>query len=1167
MPPILLPPRLIAFGHEPRGERVNVYHKMKTLCAIFNALDDGEQQFLSRSTFGQLLEFPNKPAWSASFGIFILGRQLEVAKPNEIWVLFAGIPIRFSLREFKIVTGLPCGKYPSLKKKKKKGTAGMTIPFYSKLFGLEEDVTVDRAITMLKKRIISDADMRIRCACLAIVDGFLVPTSHYPKIVKAHAEMVEDVDAFLAYPWGRLSFEMMIKSIKEREIEQLAITCFSVQGLLYALQLVVLQAAPSIQDGPVIDEIIESESEAGDVDVEDAPRESVPFKLGNAKELDKKCSIFVDSIICPDFVLDPEEDLSWSDDEEDEKVDNILMFLGEGLIFKNDMFDGGVIPSQLKLASKKQKRGGKSNGSRTRKAAKLTKNGGVRRRQERPIPEEGGSSGVPSLESISLLLDAKLDGQANKIIAAVTDWFTKNTVIEGETSKEPVSGSTRPKKAANNGNDGVSNSDGLGSNGGNDDFGFDSLRPSRGHARSHSREGTSNVEATVDEILSFYSEKVPTGVGSKEAGRENAVPMDEDILHAGDVIHNSQGVNNITADVVPPTECVDEDNPEGGNNVTGDVVPPTESVVEDNAEPENNVPMDEDLPSPGLIAHPQAAKNVAVAVAPLPKLLVKMILRGLTMLQEVLNPLSKLVVEISQRQRAENVPVNEAFIAPNDSIVNQEVQCSQPTGGVVAPPPNVVEESQGVPASDDGTVGEETSVRIPDISSRPQSVCGLDVDGKISCEPPNDTAALPFDGGVVCDGEAVDIPEDVSIDMAATNDLGVGRGAPSVVSSPREDSDELTFALTLRNASKNSLKKLKAIRSISICGGVALSNKDILDLIDRKKNLSSKVMDALIKFSRHLLRTDDVDGEKLRVEVLDSKFVSLFCRQFPKFSRCPSKSEFQFPAPITDLLSRVGESDRVQLFTEADYLYLPFNFDKKHWVALVVDLNSRKIIVLDSNIQRRKDSAIQDELMPLAVMLSYLFKQAAFNPLMSNCLLDPFSIERPLIIPQVASPLDTDIFSIFLIHTHATGGVAECVDFEVGGLQSEVKKLVSVLILAGVSYGVGGDLRGFPLKCSCGVDVTIYTSKTQENPGRPFFRCKTKRDPKSWTNKRDGHVFKWVEDAVYEEVEDALPKFGIIANEINQAKSEVNELNVMLQELKDEAILSKKEIRKWKVCL
>ena len=201
---------------------------MKTLFGIFNALNDGERQYFCRSTFARLLEFSNNPAWSASFGIFILGRQLEVAKSNEIWVLFAGTPIRFSLREFKIVTGLPCGRYPSLKMKKKKGTAGKTIPFYNKWFGLEEDVTIDRVITMLKRRVVSDPGMRIRCACLAIVDGFLVPTSHYPKIVKSHTEMVEDVDAFLAYPWGRFTFEMIIKSIKEREIEQLESTCFVV---------------------------------------------------------------------------------------------------------------------------------------------------------------------------------------------------------------------------------------------------------------------------------------------------------------------------------------------------------------------------------------------------------------------------------------------------------------------------------------------------------------------------------------------------------------------------------------------------------------------------------------------------------------------------------------------------------------------------------------------------------------------------------------------------------------------------------------------------------------------------------------------------------------------------------------------------------------------------
>jgi len=57
--------------------------------------------------------------------------------------------------------------------------------------------------------------------------------------------------------------------------------------------LVVLQAAPAIQDGPVFDNPIDSESEGAEDDVEVATRESVPFKLGNAKELDEKCLVML----------------------------------------------------------------------------------------------------------------------------------------------------------------------------------------------------------------------------------------------------------------------------------------------------------------------------------------------------------------------------------------------------------------------------------------------------------------------------------------------------------------------------------------------------------------------------------------------------------------------------------------------------------------------------------------------------------------------------------------------------------------------------------------------------------------------------------------------------------------------------------------------------------
>ncbi|KAL9840342.1 hypothetical protein AtNW77_Chr2g0227201 [Arabidopsis thaliana] len=373
---------------------------------------------------------------------------------------------------------------------------------------------------MLKRRVVSDHGMRIRCTCLAIVDGFLVPTSHHPKIIKSHAEMVEDVDAFLAYPWGRYTFEMMIKSIKEREIEQLASTCFVVQA---------------IQDGLVIDNPIDSESEGAEDDVEVATRESVPFK--------------------------------------------------------NDMFDGACFPSQIQLASKKQKRGAKSNATRNRKAAKTSKNhGGVGPNLKETNLRRLGVLRLFLWTLFPVCWMRSLKLIRKTIISAVTDWFTKNTIIEGDHSKDSDSGVNHPKETAPAGNVGASNTGDLGSNATNDEFGFNSLRT---NSRSHCPERTSNIEASVDEILSFYNYKVSSSAGYKEAEPEEVIPMDEDIRSLGDGVHDSQViyfrkirliVANHHSILIP-----------GDNNVASDAIPPPQAVSEDNTEVSNGDTVEDDL--------------------------------------------------------------------------------------------------------------------------------------------------------------------------------------------------------------------------------------------------------------------------------------------------------------------------------------------------------------------------------------------------------------------------------------------------------------------------------------------------------------------------------------------------------------------------------------------
>ena len=118
-------------------------------------------------------------------------------------------------------------------------------------------------------------------------------------------------------------------------------------------------------------------------------------------------------------------------------------------------------------------------------------------------------------------------------------------------------------------------------------------------------------------------------------------------------------------------------------------------------------------------------------------------------------------------------------------------------------------------------------------------------------------------------------------------------------------------------------------------------------------------------------------------------------------------------------------------------------------MALGVDLKAHKITILDSNIQLRKDTSIYAELQPLAAMLPYLFKQA--NSSRAPIMLHPFPIDRLHGIPQVTSPFDSGVVSVFLIHAHATGGIEECVDFDVAAFNQEVKNLVSTIILVGVA--------------------------------------------------------------------------------------------------------------------
>lgn len=282
-----IPERMFALGEEPVGVRVTPYHKPFAISNILRALEKDEVEALRRSPFGRLVEIAEKPTFSGRFGRYIISRQLKVKKKHEAWFLFAGKPIRFSVKEFAKVTGLNCCKYPARSRKKAKRDINEK-PYWGELFGTMEEVSVNCVVRMLKKRSVTAKETRIKYAFLALLASVVLPTTHTPRISHEHAEKIKDLDAFLAYPWGRVSFELLISSIKERNELSLSQNTIALKGFVLALQLVMIEAVPALTEA--VHEAGSSGSEGDFADDDDLSEEERKGKRsispGHARETD-----------------------------------------------------------------------------------------------------------------------------------------------------------------------------------------------------------------------------------------------------------------------------------------------------------------------------------------------------------------------------------------------------------------------------------------------------------------------------------------------------------------------------------------------------------------------------------------------------------------------------------------------------------------------------------------------------------------------------------------------------------------------------------------------------------------------------------------------------------------------------------------------------------------
>ncbi|CAN7003034.1 unnamed protein product, partial [Brassica oleracea var. botrytis] len=203
-------------------------------------------------------------------------------------------------------------------------------------------------------------------------------------------------------------------------------------------------------------------------------------------------------------------------------------------------------------------------------------------------------------------------------------------------------------------------------------------------------------------------------------------------------------------------------------------------------------------------------------------------------------------------------------------------------------------------------------------------------------------------------------------------------------------------------------QKLKSHFVIHL-GGCQVSNKDIIDIVERAKPYSSKVvMDVLMKHLSLSYANQSLSEESKKSVFLDSNFVASLSRNYSKLSKIQAKETHVFTKGLVEVFGEM-----VDHCSDHYVFYVPFNLDKKHMVGLCVDASSWIITVFDCNTSLRSEASMSSELKPISEIFPYLMKQAGWR--ISNSQLVPMVVETAKIIPQNIISADSSLTSVLLM--------------------------------------------------------------------------------------------------------------------------------------------------------
>ncbi|CAN6833497.1 unnamed protein product [Brassica oleracea] len=358
-----LPERLFATDRFP-SERVNMYSTVDFLLWVRDVLrGTPEMELLLGSCFGGLFRIPALRLFAGKVVHSMMTRQVVTKKKYEMWPVFGGKPLRFSLVEFGEVTGLPCGEFEDgysfdyqLQAKDD------NYEFWGRLIGRNRNATVEDLMAMVESDPQMSGEKKLKLCLIVIVDGVLVATLQKPKPTLKYVKLLENLDEFFDFPWGRESFMWTLSTLKPppkvfgKLEDPLGVFCQKLRqqtvktvGFPLALQLVAFRCVPRLASFVGGDD---------SVTIMDYPEKAMPLHAGLSVAHIRKAEHDPLLIVEPMLEISGDHDDRWGlwDDETyDKKVDYMVQLLKNGHIFVKENWLGGDALDPLFVYEEKPK--------------------------------------------------------------------------------------------------------------------------------------------------------------------------------------------------------------------------------------------------------------------------------------------------------------------------------------------------------------------------------------------------------------------------------------------------------------------------------------------------------------------------------------------------------------------------------------------------------------------------------------------------------------------------------------------------------------------------------------------------------------------------------------------------------------------------------------------